>query len=820
MSNDTKYLVKTIYNNLMRYFGLSEKEINRIQKKYGKNLLPIKDSFSKREIFFSQFKSPLIYILFLVIAISLLFGEYFDALLVMAVVLLNVFMGYFQELSSQQTLLSLRNILKPSALVIRSGVRLEINIEELVPGDIVVLNSGDKIPGDGILLEGNNLLIDESMLTGESRAIEKMTGEKGKNSLFMGTTVLLGKGIMKLEKTGTLTEMGKIGKSLSEIKEEKTPLQNKLEIFTKQLAQIILIVCFLLFVVELLYGTNLIDSLRLSIILSVAAIPEGLPIAVTVILAIGMKKILKKQGLVKKLLSIETLGSTTVICSDKTGTLTEGKMKVVEYAFEDEIKGQMSMILANEQRDSLEIALWDFVKNKGQLNPQKIIDSMEKTYEEVFDSIKKHSLTIVKSGNKESALMIGAPEILLSFCTISAAKKKIVLAEIEKLASRGLKVLGSAVKESGDLKIKKDFLWNGLCGIEDPLRVDARETIQKAIESGIKIKMVTGDYQKTAEEIGRQLGFEISGSNSIDGDELEKLSEEELTRRVEKIIIFSRITPSQKLRIVSALQKNGEIVAMTGDGVNDAPALKKADIGVVMGSGTEVAKEAADLILLDGNFKTIVSAVEEGRRIFTNLKKVVAYVLSNSFVEIFLILGATILRIPAPLTIVQILWVHLICDGPPDIALGFESKEFDLMKQRPQVIKKEKILPTRMRNIIVVISLLVGGLSLFIFYYYSIVLNNLDLARSMVFATVATVDLIYVFAFKNLKRPIIKTEKFFKNKVLFLSVIYGFGLVFMGIYIPVFNKILGTVPLSFDQWLIVGGVGIIATLIVDLSKFM
>ena len=820
MSNDTKYLVKTIYNNLMRYSGLLEKDINRFQKKYGKNTLPIKDSFSKVEIFFSQLKSPLIYILFLVIALSLLFGEYFDALLVMAVVLLNVFMGYFQELSSQQTLLSLRNILKPSALVIRSGVRLEINIEELVPGDIVVLNSGDKIPGDGILLEGNNLLIDESMLTGESRAIEKMTGEKGKNSLFMGTTVLLGKGIMKLEKTGTLTEMGKIGKSLSEIKEEKTPLQNKLEIFTKQLAQIILIVCFLLFVVELLYGTNLFDSLRLSIILSVAAIPEGLPIAVTVILAIGMKKILKKQGLVKKLLSIETLGSTTVICSDKTGTLTEGKMKVVEYAFEDEIKGQMSMILANEQRDSLEIALWDFVKNKGQLNPQKIIDSMEKTYEEVFDSIKKHSLTIVKSGNKESALMIGAPEILLSFCTISAAKKKIVLAEIEKLASRGLKVLGSAVKESGDLKIKKDFLWNGLCGIEDPLRVDARETIQKAIESGIKIKMVTGDYQKTAEEIGRQLGFEISESNSIDGDELEKLSEKELTRRVEKIIIFSRITPSQKLRIVNALQKNGEIVAMTGDGVNDAPALKKADIGVVMGSGTEVAKEAADLILLDGNFKTIVSAVEEGRRIFTNLKKVVAYVLSNSFVEIFLILGATILRIPAPLTIVQILWVHLICDGPPDIALGFEPKEFDLMKQRPQAIKKEKILPTRMRNIIVVISLLVGGLSLFIFYYYSIILNNLDLARSMVFATVATVDLIYVFAFKNLKRPIIKTEKFFKNKVLFLSVIYGFGLVFMGIYIPVFNKILGTVPLNLDQWLIVGGVGIIATLIVDLSKFL
>ena len=316
------------------------------------------------------------------------------------------------------------------------------------------------------------------------------------------------------------------------------------------------------------------------------------------------------------------------------------------------------------------------------------------------------------------------------------------------------------------------------------------------------------------------MGFEISETNSIEGSELEKLSEEELLARVEEIIIFSRITPSQKLRIVNALQKNGEIVAMTGDGVNDAPALKKADIGVVMGSGTEVAKEAADLILLNGNFKTIVSAVEEGRRIFTNLKKVVAYVLSNSFVEIFLILGATMLRIPMPLTIVQILWVHLICDGPPDIALGFEPKEFDLMKQRPEAIKKEDILPKKMRIIILVISLLVGGLSLFIFYYYSIILHDLVLGRSMVFATVATVDLIYVFAYKNLKRPIVKTEKFFRNKVLFLSVIYGFGLVFMGIYIPFLNKILGTVPLNFYQWLVVGGVGILATLIVDLSKFL
>ncbi len=650
--------------------GLSEKEVYELQEKYGKNVLPIEDSFSKLKIFFSQLKSPLIYILFLVAALSLLFGEYLDALLILAVVILNVFMGYFQELSSQKTLLSLRNILKPTALVIRNGIRREINIEELVPGDIVVLNSGDKIPGDGILLESNGLLVDESMLTGESRAVEKSIGKSGNNSLFMGTTVLLGKGIMKIEKTGIETEMGKIGKSLSEIEEEKTPLQNKLEVFTKQLAQIIMVVCFLVFVIELLYGTSFFDSLRLSIILSVAAIPEGLPIAVTVILAIGMRKILKKQGLVKKLLSIETLGSTTVICSDKTGTLTEGKMKVVEYNFEDEIKAQLSMILANEQRDSLEVALWEFVKNKGQIKPQKVISSFEKTYEEVFDSVKKYSLTTVKSGNKESSFMLGAPEVILSFCKMNSDKKEEVLKEIERLASRGLKVLGCASKESGNLRQKKDFLWNGLCGIEDPLRADAGEAIRKALESGIKIKIVTGDYQKTAEEIAKQLGIEVTASNSINGSELEKMSDRDLREKVEEIVIFSRITPEQKLRIVKALQENGEIVAMTGDGVNDAPALKKADIGVVMGSGTEVAKEAADLILLDGNFKTIVSAVEEGRRIFSNLKKVVSYILSNSFVEIFLILGATILRIPAPLTIVQILWVHLICDGPA----GYRSR--------------------------------------------------------------------------------------------------------------------------------------------------
>jgi len=801
----------------MVHTGLSEHEVIALRETYGANILPIKDTFSKLSIFFSQFRSPLIYVLLVVAILSLLFQEIFDAALLGAVILLNVVMGYFQELSSQKTLLSLRNILKPTALVIRDGIRKEIAIERLVPGDIVALNAGDKIPADGKLLEHTQLLVDESMLTGESKAIAMSADEAVDGILHMGTTVLSGKGIMKVKKIGIQTEMGKIGKSLSEIRDEKTPLQEKLEVFSKQLVQIILIVCSLLFFIELRYHINIWEALQQSIILSVAAIPEGLPIAVTVILTIGMRKILKKQGLVKKLLSIETLGSTSVICTDKTGTLTEGRMRVVKTNFNDEIQAQLAMILANEQRDSLEIALWEFVEKSGKLNPQNIIASTEKIYEDPFDSIKKYSLTVAKLGEKETAFILGAPEIVLSFCNVQPEEKQTILKEIETLAHDGLKVLGTAQKESGDLRKTADFAWLGLSAIEDPLRIGAKETVEHAMRAGIHVKIITGDYRITAEEIARQLGFTVNAKNSIEGTDLEAMSDSELSQNIESLIVFSRVTPHQKLRIVEALQANHKIVAMTGDGVNDAPALKKADIGVVVGSATEVAKEAGDLILLDGNFKTIVSAIEEGRRIFTNIKKVVAYVLSNSFVEISLIFGAVVFNLATPLTIVQLLWIHLICDGPPDIALGFEPKELDIMKQRPEDIRNEKILPSKMKFLIFAISIMVGGVALFIFQYF-LSKENLLLARTIVFASVAAVDLIYIFSFKNLRKSLFKTEKFFQNKILLLSVAYGFVLIFAAVYVPFLNTILGTVPLHPIYWVIVVGVGLLATVLVETVK--
>lgn len=414
--------------------------------------------------------------------------------------------------------------------------------------------------------------------------------------------------------------------------------------------------------------------------------------------------------------------------------------------------------------------------------------------------------------------MVGAPEIALSFCDVSGKEKNDVLKKIESWAEQGLRVLGVTFKEKGNLKEKKGFSWLGVVGIADPLRKEVKEAILVAQQAGIKVKIVTGDHRKTAEKIAINLGFKINKDNVLEGQDLENISEEDLKNKIDDISLFTRVTPHQKKKIIKVLQEKGEIVAMTGDGVNDAPALKKADIGVVVGSGSEIAKEAGDLILLDNNFKTIVSACEEGRLIFSNIQKMVAYVLSNSFVEMALIFGAIILRLPPPLAIVQILWIHLICDGPPDVALAFEPQEKSLMKESPKELKKENILSGTGKFLIYAISLIGGGLSLLLFWFFGQKGGNLNLGQTIAFATVATIDLIYIFAYKNLKKPMIRNENFFKNKFLFLSVVYGFLLLFLAIYLPFLNKVLGTVPLKPTHWLFVFVVALITTLIIELVK--
>jgi Ca2+-transporting ATPase len=804
---------------IMKNQGLSENEVLELRKKFGENIIPLKEKVSWFSVLLAQLKSPLIYILVIVGFVSLFFKEYTDAGLIGFVVILNILMGFFQEYNAQKTLIALRKILKPKAIVIRNGERKEIEVREIVPGDSVILEAGDKVPADGYLIKGVNLLVNESILTGEEEAVEKNENED-RNNLFMGTTIISGRGIMEVTKIGKETEMGKIGQSLAEIKEEKTPLQLRLEKFTQNLVKIVLLVCLFIFLIGIFHQEEIWKMLKFSIILSIAAIPEGLPIAVTVILALGMRKILKRNGLVKKLLSIETLGSTSVICTDKTGTLTEGKMQVVRADFFDKEKALLALTLTNEQKSNLEVALWNYVEKENLFNPREVFNSTWRIYEEPFDSEKKYAMTINKIRDKDIAFIVGAPEIILSFCDIPINEKNNILIKIDHWASQGLRVVGAALKDSGGLKEKQGYIWLGLVGIEDPVREGIKEAILIAQEAGIKIKIVTGDYRKTAEKIATKLGFNLRPENILEGQELEKISDESLKRKIDDIILFTRVTPHQKLKIVKALQEKGEIVAMTGDGVNDAPALKKADIGVVVGSASDVAKEAGDLILIDSNFKTIVAACEEGRLILSNIKKVIGYVLSNSFAEIVLIFGAILLDLPSPLTVVQILWIHLICDGPPDIMLAFEPKEKMLMKEKPKDIKKESILPNFMIFLIFTISLITGLLSLLLFHYFFNQTENLNLARTISFAAIATVSLVYIFAFKNLKKLIIQTENFFQNKYLFFGILYGFFLIFLAIYLPRLNHILGTTPLRPFHWLLVFSVAFIVTFSIEASKLL
>jgi Ca2+-transporting ATPase len=799
----------------MNLEGLSEKEVLERRKKYGENLILEKERLKVFSIFISQFKNPLIYILLFVGAVSLIFGEFFDFLLVILVVILNVLMGFFQEYNAKKTLYALRKIIKPMAMVIREGQRKLVEAKGLVPGDLVVLISGDKIPADGKLIQGE-ILVSEAILTGEEEGIIKREGDK----VFMGTTVLSGKGIMEVEKIGRETEFGKIGKALVEIDEGKTPLQKKLEDLSKRLAVIVLIICFLIFLSQILTGGEIYRAFKTSIVLAVAAIPEALPVIITVVLALGMKRILKKQGLVKTLLATEVLGSTSVICLDKTGTLTEGKMKVVKSEFENKEDALKVMLLNNEERTSLEVALFNFAKENLRENAEKILKEGREIFEEPFDSAKKYSISIWEIEGKKVSLLTGAPEMVFDFCQIDEEKKKKYLKILDGWAEEGLRVLAFAKKENGNLKEKKDFEFLGIVGISDPVRKEARELIEIAKKAGISVKIVTGDYRKTAERVAKSLGLEVRPENIMESEELERISKEELKEKIDKIVLFTRVLPHQKRKIVDVFQEKGEVVAMTGDGVNDALALKEADIGITVGEATEVAKEAADLILLDSNFKTIISACEEGRLILSNIKKSVGYVLSNSFLEIAVLFLAGILKLPPPLTIPQILYLHLICDGPPDLIFAFEPKEKDLMERKPIDIRKEPILDQLLITLILSITVFVSLVSTLLFYNFGIKGENLKLASTLVFATLGAIDLIYVASYKNLRKPIIKTENFFENKFLFLAILYGFLLLFFAIYFPPLQKVLNTVPLKLWHWGIVFGIGILTTLLLEFLKLI
>ena len=798
--------------------GLNQSQVLELRKQYGENSLPTEKSRSIWSILFAQLKSPLVYIILVAAAISLIVKEFGDFAIIMAVVIIDTILGFVQEFQAQKTYTALKGLLKPTTTVIRESKRVEIELWELVPGDLVVLAAGEKIPGDGEMVDCAKFSVDEAILTGESESVSKTTQE-GNNLVFMGTTVVTGRGTMTVTKTAARTELGQIATSLGEPQEEETPLQVRLKNFSKVLTYIVIGFTLIIMVVGLLMGRSFLDMLRTSIILAIAAVPEGLLIAVTVILVVGMRKILKRQGLVKKLLAVETLGSVSTICTDKTGTLTEGRMRVTLTELTDEDHALQTMTLCNNLEGPVDVALWEYVKIRENTDPQNIFDRSKRISEEFFTSETKFMITQTKIEGHEHFFLKGAPEILLRMCTTSKADEKSILAKIDDWAESGLRLIGLAHRSGGVMEEHSGYQWDGLVGMEDPLRLEVIESIKVAHEAGIKVKMITGDYRLTAERIARNIGILQVNEAIMEGQELATLNDSQIREKVRTVSVFSRIRPQDKLRIVRALQANGEIVAMVGDGVNDAPALKRSNIGVVVGSATDVAKENADLILLDNNFKTIVSAIEEGRVIFDNIRKVVAYTLSNSFAEVLTIFGAMMLGLPAPLLVAQILWIHLICDGPSDIVIGFEPKEKGIMKEKPKSLK-EPILTGLGATLIAVISSVSAIVALVLFNYFYHIHHDASEGRTIVFASFAINSMVYIFAYRSMKSSLFKMNKLSQNKPLIYAVLGGLAIALVALFVPGIQKLLELAPLTVTDILTVAAIAIGLLATVELAKWL
>lgn len=794
--------------------GLTSSDVQSRRVQYGENRLPQPTGMSAGRILLAQVKSPLIYIICIAAAISLLLGERGDFFIIMLVVVTDVVLGFIQDYRAQKTYVSLRSVLKPRATVIRDGTRLDVDVWELVPGDLVVLAAGDRVPADGDLLEASKLALDEAVLTGESESVTKHE----KDTVFMGATVLTGRGLMCVAATGSGTELGRIATSMARTEEALTPLQIRLSRFSGLLTKVVLATTLLILVVGLLAGYELFSMLRTAIVLSIAAIPEGLIIAVTVILVLGMRNVLRRQGLVKHLLAVETLGSVTTICTDKTGTLTEGRMRVTEVLLFDTEMALRTMVFCNDLEGPVDTALWEYAERHMATDPQVVVDGAPRVAEELFTSDTKYMIAGVTTDaatHQPQFFLKGAPEIVMRMCATDVGTADLATDAIEGWADAGLRCLALATRNGGHIDEYSGYTLLGLLALKDPVRDGVVDAIRSARSAGIRILMVTGDYQRTAESVARTIG--IPDQTALDGAALQQLDDAALKNAVRTVGIYARIRPRDKVRIVEALKSNGAVIAMVGDGVNDAPALTHADIGVVVGTATDVAKETADLILLDNNFRTIVSAVEEGRVVFDNIRKVVAYVLSNSFAEVLTVFLAMVIGWPTPLLVAQILWIHLICDGPQDIVLGFEPREAGIMERPPRPLT-ESVLDRFGLGMIAVISGLSAAFGLSVFGFFHLVQQDDIRGRSIVFAMFALSSVLYIPAYRSLRSPLRRMNPMTANKPLLAAMFGGVVMGLLPFLVAPLGSLLGVAPLSLGEWALVLGFSLFLLATVEAAK--
>ncbi len=806
--------------------GLSTHDAGRRLLNYSTNELPEERKPAILLVFLEQFKNPLIYILVIASLMTLYLRDYVDTVVIALAVFVNTILGFIQEYKAQNAIYALKNIFTPKAYVLRSGKTLEIENKYLVPGDIVSLKSGTKVPADIRLIEANDLRVNEASLTGESASVQKKLGvykeEKItpdiKNTVFWGTEITSGNAAGVVVKTGLETELGKIAKDIRDAKEEKTPLQEKLATLGKNIAIVVLSASVLVFIIGVLSKKEITEMFSTSVALAVAAIPEGLVVSLTVILAIGMQKIFKRKALVRKLVAAETLGSVTVICTDKTGTLTEGNMKVVGWKLNDLSQTLKAAALCNDISNQTEIALWEKLRTVDHFDPQRIKEKYLRLASIPFSSERKYMAVLNNENHDYLIYAKGAPEVILNWCKLGIREKEKWEEITRKWADKGLRVLALCykyVKGPKSLKpnpqLYKDFLHRniedrfvflGLVAFADPVRPEVKEALIECKRAGIRTVVITGDFSSTARAVLEELNIKVDSSEIMEGSELEKMEEDELKSKIANIKLFSRVTPAHKLRIVNILKKIGEVIAMTGDGINDAPALKSSDIGIVVGSATEVARETSDMVLLDSNFKTIVSAIEEGRVIFDNIRKVALYLLSDSFSEIILILASIIFKLPLPLTAAQILWINLVTDGLPGLALAYDPKRYGIMNERPRNAG-EPILNTKIKIIIAVTSVITGFISLLVFYFFLKISGNIEFARTVTFAVLGVASLLYVFSCRNLDKSVFKDKNLFSNKFLLGAIFIGFIMQVAAIYIPVLSRIFKTVPLNLYHWIIV-----------------
>ncbi len=891
-----------------REHGLSAAEVENRINSCGKNELQEAPPISIWVKIYEQFANFLVILLLVAAVISAVLGDWVEAAAIMTIVLLNAALGVAQESRAEEALAALKKMASPDANVLREGHRQAIPARDVVPGDIVFLEAGNYVPADVRLLETVNLRIEEAALTGESVAVTKNAqleleedaalGDR-KTMAYTGTVVSYGRGVGVVTNTGMATEIGQIATMLQAVEEGDTPLQKRLDSFGRTLGWISLVISGLIFVQGTFAGTPALDMFIIAVSLAIAAVPEGLPAVVTITLALGMQEMIARNALVRKLSSVETLGSATIICSDKTGTLTQNEMTVTNIAVDGEfldITGtgyslEGDFLLNGEVVDlagdfpGIRTALWigalnndailetDYDDNgkktirmvgdptegallvaaaKGGALPAPLSQAYPRIQEIPFDSERKRMVTVhainqPDAGDvspfldqKQQAWYVvaqkGAPDIVLERCThyqsrddvavpLNDEQKRRILAANDQMTSQALRVLGVAYRvvkdldysQNGDLsvEIEEEMIFVGLLGMIDPARPEVLPALQIAREAGIRTAMITGDYPNTAKAIAQEIGLLQKGHRVITGKELDELSDEELKEAVVDTDVFARVSPEHKVRIVDAFKSNNEVVAMTGDGVNDAPSIKRADIGIAMGiTGTDVAKETADMVLTDDNYASIVSAVEQGRVIYSNIRKFVYFLLSCNIAEIATIFLATMLGWKSPLSAIQLLWLNLITDGAPALALGLEKGDPDLMEQPPRDPQE----PILNRFMLIGISIQTVAITAVTLGAYWIGLRFYpEMAPTMAFVTLSFSELVRAFTARSERVPILKIGMF-KNKVMNWAILSSLVLLMAVVYIPFLQGIFDTVPLGWTQWEVILPLLLVPSIAAELTK--